>query len=525
MADALPITLNGNRVYGINVTSGVGYRNNTTVGVAKNGMPEGMYMVTSGTNVNGGPGSINGGCCFDYGNVEANGDDTGNGHMDALNFGTNCFFPPCNGSGPWVAADLENGLYQGNGSNTANQSISSDFVTATLKNDGQTTFALKAGNSQSGGLTTEYEGSLPTSGGYIPMHQEGGIALGTGGDNSDWDVGSFFEGAVTAGYPSDAAETAVQGNIVAAGYAGNSGTAPPGSGGGGGTTAPSVPVPYGPYTGPNDPDGAGPQDGFVSPASEQPADIMGSKPALASFHGKLYAAFEGVNSDNDLYVVASPSGTNFPPAARFTEIRINSAPAMAEFNKQLYIAFQGVDANNNFYVTSSLDGINFPAASRYTNISMGSAPALAVFHHALYAAFQANDSSHSLFVTSSNDGTTWPTATPATNVQIGSAPAMAVFRNTLYVAFLADDASNAAWITRSTDGVHFTSQVLYGAPMNPNSSPATGGLERRALLHLRVRRQRRRDGGEGINGRSDLAGPGGLSQRSDGPCRAGSSGV
>jgi hypothetical protein len=53
------------------------------------------------------------------------------------------------------------------------------------------------------------------------MHQEGGIGLGTGGDNSRNGVGSFFEGVMTAGYPSDAADDAVQANIVAAGYAGN----------------------------------------------------------------------------------------------------------------------------------------------------------------------------------------------------------------------------------------------------------------------------------------------------------------
>jgi hypothetical protein len=165
---------------------------------------------------------VNNGCCFDYGNVEANIDDTGNGHMDAVNLGTTCFFPPCTGSGPWVAGDLENGLFQGNRSNTANQGNSSSFVTALLKNNGQTTFALKGGNSQSGGLSTWYNGPLP-SGGYSPMHQEGSIVLGTGGDNSNWSIGSFFEGLMTAGYPTDAADNSVQANIVSVGYAGFTG--------------------------------------------------------------------------------------------------------------------------------------------------------------------------------------------------------------------------------------------------------------------------------------------------------------
>src|SRR6185437_4592394 len=128
--------------------------------------------------------------------------DTGNGHMDAINFGSECWFSPCSGSGPWVQADLENGLFAGgNGSDTGNKGNSSAFVTALVKNNGTNTYAIKGGNSQSGSLTTWYSGSLPTTGGYEPMHQEGAIILGTGGDDSDGSVGSFFEGVMTKGYP------------------------------------------------------------------------------------------------------------------------------------------------------------------------------------------------------------------------------------------------------------------------------------------------------------------------------------
>jgi hypothetical protein len=214
VADALPIVVSGHAVYGIYVVPGVGYRNTSAINTARNGQAEGAYMVTSGTHVNAG-------CCFDYGNTEQPAvQDAGNGHMDAINFGTNCYFKPCSGNGPWVAADMENGLFQGNGSNLNNQSIGYTFVTAMLKNNGQTTFALKAGNAQTGPLTTKYQGSLPngTFTRYMPMHQEGGIVLGLGGDNSKQSAGSFFEGAMTSGYPTDAAEDAVQKNIVAAGY-------------------------------------------------------------------------------------------------------------------------------------------------------------------------------------------------------------------------------------------------------------------------------------------------------------------
>jgi hypothetical protein len=87
-----------------------------------------------------------------------------------------------------------------------------------LKNNGTTTYAIKDGNAQSGSLATRYNGALPTTSGYAPMHKEGAIVLGTGGDNSDGSVGSFYEGVMTSGYPSDATDNSVQANIVSVGY-------------------------------------------------------------------------------------------------------------------------------------------------------------------------------------------------------------------------------------------------------------------------------------------------------------------
>ncbi|MFJ5229728.1 arabinofuranosidase catalytic domain-containing protein [Kitasatospora sp. NPDC088391] len=217
-ANALAVTAGGHKVYGVWITQGVGYRSaGRAVGVAVNGAPEGAYMVASGKHVNAD-------CCFDYGNAETVPADTGNAHMDALTLSTRCFFGSCTGSGPWVQADLEDGLFSGDdGVNPANLGNSSQFVTAMLKNDGQSTYALKGGDARSGALSTWWNGPLPSRGTYRPMKQEGGIILGIGGDNSNWAEGTFFEGVMTAGYPSDAAEDAVQANIVAAGYAGRTG--------------------------------------------------------------------------------------------------------------------------------------------------------------------------------------------------------------------------------------------------------------------------------------------------------------
>ena len=209
-AMALPVTIGGHVAYGVKITPGMGYRvDNITVPTGS--QPEGVYMVTSSN-------LYNSQCCFDFGTGETSHTDTGNGHMNAIEFGSACWFGGCTGSGPWVEADLENGMYSTNtGPNTAsNPGVHDAFVSAWEKNNGTSNFTLKYGNATSGGLTTTYSGALPN--GYSPMHEEADILLGTGGDNSNGASGEFFEGAITSGYPSDATENSVQANLTSAGF-------------------------------------------------------------------------------------------------------------------------------------------------------------------------------------------------------------------------------------------------------------------------------------------------------------------
>merc|ERR1711862_997199 len=121
------------------------------------------------------------------------------------------------GPGPWIQADLENGVWAGNkeGVNPTNVGVNATFITAMLKGK-PGSFALKGGNSRAGPLKTFYSGERPA--GYNPMKKQGAIVLGIGGDNSDGAFGTFYEGAMTRGYSSDAADNALQADIVAAGY-------------------------------------------------------------------------------------------------------------------------------------------------------------------------------------------------------------------------------------------------------------------------------------------------------------------
>lgn len=202
VANVLPATVGGHKVFGIAISPGMGYRNNSPKETAVNGQPEGVYMVTSALH-------LNEKCCFDFGNAETNSLDNQAGHMNAINI--MCHGNPCK---PDAGLDMEDGIY-GHLAVPAGTA----FVTDMGASDGQHSYAIYQGNAQSGAFTTT--GIIPLPKGYQPMKQEGAIILGIGGDNSNWATGYFFEGVMTRGMPDAHAMETVHRNIVAAGYAGH----------------------------------------------------------------------------------------------------------------------------------------------------------------------------------------------------------------------------------------------------------------------------------------------------------------
>jgi len=209
-AKALPAMFNGHKVYGVHIVPGVGYRNNSTCGTARGDEAETEYMIVDGA-------VHNGGCCFDYGNMETNSRDNGEGTMEAVYYGTCTIWGKGAGTGPWVMGDLENGLWAGDTSPyEANTPVTFKYVTAMVKGDaaGKNHWTIKLGDAQAGTLATPFDGMRPSSR-YNPMRKEGAIGMGTGGDNSNGAIGNFFEGVMTAAYSSNMADDAVQANIVA----------------------------------------------------------------------------------------------------------------------------------------------------------------------------------------------------------------------------------------------------------------------------------------------------------------------
>jgi hypothetical protein len=208
-------TLNGHKVYALLNVVHDGYRNNSPSGTATGSAAQGVYIVADGKKF----GTL---CCWDFGNAEPTNcaGGAGTGTMDAIYFGTGSWGRGA-GNGPWFQGDFEFGVWAGgSGASTAmiaaNPSMNVDYAFGVLKSStsgGAGQYAIRAANAQSGSLTTAYDGPAPK-----PWMLGGAIILGIGGDNSNWSTGTFFEGAITAGRPSDATDAAVLANVQAAKY-------------------------------------------------------------------------------------------------------------------------------------------------------------------------------------------------------------------------------------------------------------------------------------------------------------------
>jgi hypothetical protein len=218
LADAGPMRVGGHDVYSLYMEARQGYRQTSPGdGVPRGTEAQGIYELADGTHY----GTA---CCWDFGNVSP--DPMRYGVMNTLFFGT-AFWGRGDGNGPWFMADYEAGVWAG-GSNPSdpgwgsldtnappnpdNPSLKVPFALGFLKTDPQN-WSLRMADLSASNVTTAYAGALPKA-----MANEGAIVLGVGGDNSNNSWGTFFEGAVMAGFPSDEAENSVMQNVKAAGY-------------------------------------------------------------------------------------------------------------------------------------------------------------------------------------------------------------------------------------------------------------------------------------------------------------------
>lgn len=227
------IKVGGHDVHSLYMEKCQGYRQ-TVIG---NGMPvdaepQGIYMVADGTRTGDA-------CCWDFGNVTR--DPTQYHVMNTLFFGTGYWgkgsevkSPGAPFDGPWFGADIEAGVWMGGSKegdpgwgdlNTAknappnpeNPSLWVKYALGFLKTGtGPNRYALRMADVQTATMVkTAYAGAYPQG---RMFDAQGSVVLGVGGDNSNNSWSTFYEGAIVAGFPTDATEDAILQNLKAVGY-------------------------------------------------------------------------------------------------------------------------------------------------------------------------------------------------------------------------------------------------------------------------------------------------------------------
>jgi len=194
--------INGHKVYSLYMAAREGYRimkvgNKVPTGSASQGIYELADGNHSGTQ-----------CCWDFGNVTTNPKTYAD--MNTLFFGT-AFWGKGAGSGPWMMADFEAGVWAGGAkigdpgwgglndahpANNNNPSLKVNFAFGILKTSTSQWSLRMADLSTATSLTTGWVGGMPKQ-----ISNAGAIVLGVGGDNSNNSWGTFYEGAIVSGYP------------------------------------------------------------------------------------------------------------------------------------------------------------------------------------------------------------------------------------------------------------------------------------------------------------------------------------
>ncbi|MEP7049536.1 MAG: arabinofuranosidase catalytic domain-containing protein [Pseudomonadota bacterium] len=213
-ANKLSLTAGGHKVYALYMAEYEGYRTPLNVmakGVATGNKDQGIYELVDGTHA----GTA---CCWDFGSVSP--DPKKYVTMNTVFFGKG-FWGSGAGSAPWFMGDFEGGVWAGgtggsNAKNAMNPSMMGVNFALGILHTPVGKYAIRAADiATATDLTTAYDGAIVSG---KTWGNAGGIALGIGGDNSNNSWGTFFEGAMTNGSPSNATDALVMANVKSVGY-------------------------------------------------------------------------------------------------------------------------------------------------------------------------------------------------------------------------------------------------------------------------------------------------------------------
>ena len=218
------IMINGKKAYAVFINPVEGYRNNQENyagypataplgnGVPSGNEPQGIYALEDGSRPN-----VGNACCFNFGTASRDNSAGPRGGMNALFFGVCTYWDRGAGSGPWFMVDIEGGVSAGMKNNNNLPSSKFDFAFGLTKSNSNN-MTIRVANSSAAGNSSPKLVTAFDSNPIAPWKVPGGITLGIGGDNSNSSNGTFYEGCITAGRPSDETDDKILKSVVDACY-------------------------------------------------------------------------------------------------------------------------------------------------------------------------------------------------------------------------------------------------------------------------------------------------------------------
>jgi hypothetical protein len=220
------IMFNGKKAYAVYIDPVQGYRNNQegyagypNTAPLGNGIPTGNQAQGSYALEDGARSNVGNACCFNFGTASRNNAAGGRGQMNALFFGICTYWNTGVSPGPWFMIDVEAGVYSGGTPNNNLPSSRFDYAFGLTKNNsGNATIRVANSTCLYGAAAPSLVNALNINPPPFTWNVPGGITLGIGGDNSNSSNGTWYEGCIVNGRPSDATDAAVLGNVRLAGY-------------------------------------------------------------------------------------------------------------------------------------------------------------------------------------------------------------------------------------------------------------------------------------------------------------------
>ncbi|HEX9985350.1 MAG TPA: sialidase family protein [Thermoanaerobaculia bacterium] len=213
-------------------------------------------------------------------------------------------------------------------------------------------------------------------------------------------------------------------------------------------------------------------------------------PGLAAYGGKLWIAYRGSNSSK-LYASAY-DGSSWGDQTKVTDendAETSRTPSLVEFQGKLWMVYRGKHEDLSDLWACSFDGSNWSAQTNITDSNSATtseSPGLAVYGGKLWVVYRGSDSSN--IWCCSFDGTTWSAQTEITTIngaKTSAAPRIGVLGDHLWMVYRGESSDNI-W-SCAFDGTTWLAQTEVTTENGAQTSAALGLAPYNGLLYSAYR--------------------------------------